>query len=52
MIGDGGEWLREQCIIMAKNNGTDIPFWLSMPLVQLIQWIRTNNRIEAESRKE
>ncbi len=51
-MGDGGEWLREQCLIMAQGNHTPISFWLSLSLIEFIQWIRTNNRIVSRREKE
>jgi electron transfer flavoprotein beta subunit len=49
VIGDGGKWLRRQCLIMAKTNNTPVPFWLSLPLSELIAWIRESNHIVAEA---
>ena len=42
-------------MILARNNNTPIPYWLSMPIMSLSRWIRTNNRIEEaiqEARKK
>lgn len=47
VTGDGGEWLQKQCLIMARNNNTPTPFWLSLPLAKLPSWIKTNNAINA-----
>jgi hypothetical protein len=43
--GDGGKWLRKQCLLMARNNSTPVPFWLSLPLQQLCLWIGANNAV-------
>jgi len=42
-VGDGGAWLRRQCLIMARTNSTPAAFWLSMPLRELPEWISDNN---------
>ena len=47
--GDGGRWLRKQCLILARNNCTPVSDWLSMPLSELRLWIGANNEIEAEN---
>lgn len=52
MAGDGGSWLRQQCLIMAQNSHTAVPYWLSLPLVELAAWIEDNNRIAAETPKQ
>jgi len=33
----------EQCMILAQNNNTPVPYWLSRPLWELRDWIRINN---------
>ncbi len=41
--------------MLAKNNHTPVPFWLSRPLRELGEWIRANNRLvekEEQSREE
>ena len=43
--GDGGSWLRQQCLIMSQANSSPVGFWLSMPLKQFMQWIGDHNRI-------
>nr|DAI82286.1 MAG TPA: hypothetical protein [Caudoviricetes sp.] len=48
MTGDGGLWLQKQCLILARNNHTPVPFWLSLPLWKLGQWIKANNAVVAE----
>lgn len=47
--GDGGRWLRKQCLILARNNNTPAFEWLALPLVELGPWIMANNMIEAEN---
>lgn len=44
--GDVADWLREQCIILAQNNSTPIPFWLDLSLPDLQEWIGANNRVQ------
>ncbi len=39
-------------MILARNNNTPVPYWLSLPLWRLGQWIKTNNVIVAEEKKE
>ena len=53
MTGDGGSWIRRQCMTMAKNCHTPVDFWLRLPLRELGAWIRDNNEIirESESKK-
>ncbi len=50
MIGDGGTWLRRQCLLLAKVNNTPVPFWLSLPLCELSAWIRDSNWIVEKSK--
>ncbi|MGN0184680.1 MAG: hypothetical protein ACI4AL_06145 [Aristaeellaceae bacterium] len=50
-MGDGGTWLRRQCLLMAQANNTPVPFWLSLPLWQLKQWIEDSNWIINERKK-
>lgn len=42
-MGDGGVWLRKQCMVLAGNNCTGVHFWVSLPLPELSQWIDVNN---------
>lgn len=49
-MGDGGHWLRRQCLAMARNNYTPVQFWLSMPLVEFVEWIKESNKLAAEGR--
>lgn len=54
MTGDGGAWLRKQCLIMAQNNHTPVSYWLSVPLLSLAKWIKASNglvREQQEARK-
>lgn len=50
-MGDGGHWLRRQCLVMARNGYGSVQFWLSMPLVEFPKWIEENNRMVEEERK-
>jgi len=45
MLGDGGHWLRQNCMIMARASNTPVPFWLSLPLSQLRKWMDDHNFI-------
>lgn len=47
-MSDSGvaDWLREQSMILARNNNTPVYFWLDQPMVTLSKWIMANNRIE------
>jgi len=47
-VSDNGvaDWLREQSMILARNNNTPVSFWIDQPLANLLKWIRANNRIE------
>lgn len=38
-------------MILARNNNTPIPYWLSLPLWKLRQWIRTNNIVVAKEKE-
>ena len=51
VAGDGGLGLRKQCLVMAKENCTDLRVWLSMPLSELHLWISSHNEIVREERK-
>lgn len=44
-IGDGGAWLRRQCIIMAQANSTPVTTWLDMTLGELAGWIDAHNEV-------
>lgn len=46
-----GQWLRVQCLILARNNHTPADYWLSLPLRELGLWIEANNAI-VENRGE
>ncbi len=37
-------------MILAKNTYTPLPFWLDTPLVQIPDWIGTNNELIEESK--
>lgn len=49
--GKDGLWLREQVLILAKNNHTPVPYWLSVPLRELKLWIKSNNAIIADEKR-
>jgi hypothetical protein len=38
-------------MILAQNNNTPVPYWLSLPLWKLGLWIKTNNVIVAEAKE-
>lgn len=44
--------MRRQCFVLAANSSTPLPYWLSIPLLQLPQWIETNNEIYDKTGKE
>lgn len=35
---------------MAQVNNTPVPYWLSLPLVELTAWIRSSNQIQREEK--
>lgn len=43
------EWLRRICIILSKATYTGIPFWMALPLSELVEWIRTHNDLVDEA---
>ncbi|MCL2487346.1 MAG: hypothetical protein FWE80_01545 [Oscillospiraceae bacterium] len=45
MAGDGGHWIRRNCLILARNNNTPVDFWLSLPLTELRGWIDDNDAL-------
>ena len=47
-MGDGGSWLRRQCIVMAKDCNTPVDYWLQLPLASFISWIRDHNDMVRE----
>ena len=51
VTGDGGVWLRRQCLTMAKNNQTPVSYWLSLPLPSLCKWIKVSNQLVKEARE-
>lgn len=51
MTGDGGIWLRKQCLIMSQNGNGDAISWLNRPLCELGAWIEANNIIVEERRE-
>lgn len=51
-MGDGGKWIRQQCLILAQTNNTPVPFWLSLALPELCEWIRASNSVQDEAHRE
>lgn len=45
MAGDGGEWLRRQVYTLASSGAAPVAWWLSLPLVELRDWIMTHNEV-------
>jgi len=37
---------------MAQDNNTPVPFWLSLTLMELTQWIHDHNQIVKEKRQK
>ena len=35
--------------MLARNNNTPVPYWLSRPLGELGRWIKANNRLEEKN---
>lgn len=35
---------------MARNNSTPVDFWISMPLLELVGWIKADNRLHKEKK--
>ncbi|MCD8361732.1 MAG: hypothetical protein LUC98_02015 [Lachnospiraceae bacterium] len=52
--GGSGDWLRRQCLVLARNNATPIEYWLSLTLSELRAWIEANNALikDTESKKQ
>ena len=48
IVGDGGVWLRRQCLAMARTNNTPVDFWLSLRLGEFSQWVKASNALIAE----
>lgn len=46
VAGDGGQWLRKQCLILSAYAPAD--YWLSRSLLELPAWIRANKELTAE----
>lgn len=51
-MGDGGKWLRRQCLVMAQNTYTPVQFWLKMPLIEFMGWITASNELLEEKEKK
>ena len=49
--GDGGRWLREQCLILANERNTPVTDWLSMPMAELPLWIQSHNKLVREENR-
>lgn len=47
-MGDGGSWLRRQCMVMAKDCNTPVDYWLQLPLRSFIDWIHDHNDLVKE----
>lgn len=45
MTGDGGEWLREQMLILAKSGAAPLGWWIDQPITELRFWIDTHNKV-------
>jgi len=48
--GKDGLWLQKQYLTLAKNNYTDVSFWISLPFYQLKRWIQANNAVIREEK--
>jgi len=48
-VDDGGHWLRQNILIMARTNNTAVDFWLSLTLTQLGYWIKDSNTVTKEA---
>lgn len=51
-MGDGGKWIRRQCLVMAQNTYTPVQFWVEMPLTELAEWIESNNDLIKERERK
>lgn len=51
-MGDGGAWLRRQCLLLAQTNYTPAGYWLDLPLCELSKWIVASNSIVEERRRK
>jgi hypothetical protein len=49
--GDGGKWLRRQCLVLAQTNNTPVPYWLSLTIPDFCAWLRASNQIQQEMRE-
>jgi hypothetical protein len=43
--GDGGLWIRQQCLVLSQVNHTPVDFWLTQPLEELRRWITAHNSL-------
>lgn len=51
-MGDGGKWIRAQCLTLSRSNNTPVSYWLSLPVGSLRYWIAAHNALEAELSKQ
>lgn len=49
--GDLMEWLRRCAIVLSRSTYTAVPFWLGLPLSELVEWIHTHNDLVDEADK-
>jgi len=46
VIGDGGQWLRANCLILARMDNMPVPWLLHLPLRELAEWISAHNDLQ------
>ena len=46
-MGDGGKWIRAQCLTLSRANNTPVSYWLSLPVGSLRHLIDAHNAFEA-----
>lgn len=51
-VGDGGRWIRRQCLVLSQNYHTPVSFWLSETYAGLTRWIRDSNELVEEQNKK
>lgn len=52
ICGDGGKWLRRQCLVLAQSGAAPVSYWMSIPLRELGQWIESHNELIKEQKKK
>lgn len=52
ICGDGGKWLRRQCLILAQSGAAPVSYWESIPLWDLGEWIKAHNELVQEQRQK